>query len=169
MPDILMHNPANLAVAASMLIASIAVYFDVRERRIPNRLVGPAMVLGLVLNLVAFGPGGLLFSLTGLLLGGLLFLAPVALLGRGAGDLKLLAALGALCGPSVVLWTGLWAGVFGAVCALVALIWTRRTGAVLAGMAMDVSTGTFPIARSAIAIPYAVPIGLGLVTAILTR
>ena len=49
------------------------------------------------------------------MLGALLFVLPVAFLRRGAGDLKLLASLGAIGGPAFVLWSGfglVWPAVF---------------------------------------------------------
>ena len=55
---------------------------------------------------------------------------------RGAGDLKLLASLGAMSGPEFVLWCGLWAGVAGGVLAIGVLLVRRNIGPVLAGMTM---------------------------------
>jgi prepilin peptidase CpaA len=161
------HNPDQYGVAAALLLAACAVFFDLRERRIPNRLVVPAMGLGLLLNLIVFGPGGLAFAASGLLTGAILFLLPVALLNRGAGDLKLLAAIGSLCGPSFAFWSGLWAGVFGLVVALLVLFWSRRVGTVLAGLSLDFASGSFPVARSGMSIPYAIPVALGTVVAAL--
>src|SRR3954452_20112624 len=87
-----------------LVVVAIAVVTDIRRRRIYNVLTFPAMALGIVLNTVLHGGAGLLLSVTGLLLGAAIFFIPGAAGGRGAGDLKLLAAIGALGGPVFVFW-----------------------------------------------------------------
>jgi prepilin peptidase CpaA len=91
----------------------------------------------------------------------------VALLGRGAGDLKLIAAVGAFGGPAFVFWAALWTGVAGGVLAICVLLYRRRLGAVLAGFAIDAQTGQFPVAQSNIRLPYAVPIATGVLITLL--
>jgi len=73
---------------------------DVRSRRIPNRLTGPAILAGLVLH-AAFGgwPGLGDSALAGLIAGGI-FLVFFLAGGMGAGDVKLMAAVGCLSGLS---------------------------------------------------------------------
>lgn len=84
--------------ALALAVVLLAALEDLRSRRIPNRLTLPAMLVGLCLHGAAGGPTGLWFSLAGLLTGfGLLILFYV-LGGLGAGDVKLLAASGALLG-----------------------------------------------------------------------
>jgi len=156
-----------LAVIAILIVCGVAAVTDIRQRRILNLVTFPAMALGVAINTAAYGRSGLAFALSGLLLGVLLFVVPVAFMGRGAGDLKLLAALGALGGPAFVFWTALWSGALGGVFALVVLINQRRLGTVLAGFALDAQTGQFPVARSNIRIPYAVPIAAGAVIGLL--
>jgi prepilin peptidase CpaA len=145
---------------------AIAVTTDVRSRKIYNALTLPAMALGLVINTVTNGFSGLLFAITGLLLGAMLFSLPVAFLGRGAGDLKLLAAVGSLGGPVFVIWCALLTGVAGALFAIAVLVRKRRFGVVMAGMAFDVANGQAPVAASGIRLPYAVPIAAGAVAAL---
>jgi prepilin peptidase CpaA len=101
-----------------------------------------------------------------MLLGAVLFALPVAFLGRGAGDLKLIAAIGAIGGPVFVLWSALLAGVAGAILAASVLVARRRLGVVLAGMALDVTGGHVPAANSNIRLPYAVPIAAGVIAAL---
>ena len=95
-----------------VLVTVIAARVDVRTRRIPNRLTGPAVLLGVVAHVVAHGLPGLWASLLGMAVaGGLLF--PGWLLGwMGAGDVKLMAAVGA--------WLGFPLGVFAALASLIA-------------------------------------------------
>lgn len=92
---------------------------DVSTRRIPNRLTFPAAAAGLAFGLLTTGPRGGLFALAGLALGLALFLPFFLLGGLGAGDVKLLAALGAWLGPRAILWTGLYGMIAGGLLALV--------------------------------------------------
>jgi prepilin peptidase CpaA len=62
------------------------------------------MALGFILNGIKSGPHGLLFSLEGIGVTCLLFIL-FALMGMGAGDIKMLWAIGSLMGPTFTLWT----------------------------------------------------------------
>jgi Flp pilus assembly protein protease CpaA len=75
-----------------------AGWLDWRTRRIPNWLTVPGAVAGLALNSIVGGRYGAVRSLegTGLALG--LMLLPVLLRGMGAGDWKLMGAVGAMMG-----------------------------------------------------------------------
>jgi prepilin signal peptidase PulO-like enzyme (type II secretory pathway) len=87
-------------IAGSVLCAGIGSVHDVRERRIPNRVTGPAMVAGLVLHTVLGGWHGLGDSaLAGLIAGGI-FLVFFLAGGMGAGDVKLMAAVGCIAGTA---------------------------------------------------------------------
>ncbi|MEW6751085.1 MAG: prepilin peptidase [Candidatus Latescibacterota bacterium] len=87
---------------------------DLRSRRIPNLLTVPSAAAGVVFGGLAAGSAGLWQSTLGLLLAGAVFLVPYGAGGMGAGDVKLMAAVGALVGfPHVVqvlLYTGLCGG-----------------------------------------------------------
>jgi prepilin peptidase CpaA len=158
---------SNPAIQISILVVvAIAVVTDLRQRKIFNVLTFPAMALGLVLNTVSDGPAGILLSLTGLLLGAVLFLIPVAAGGRGAGDLKLLAAVGALGGPVFILWCALFTSLIGGVFAIAVLLAKRRFISVAGGMALSLYTQQGPRMTSNIRLPYAVPIALGAVAAL---
>jgi prepilin peptidase CpaA len=156
-------------VIAILIVVSVAVATDVRQRRIYNALTVPAMVFGLSLRAATDGTTGLLSAVAGLLLGAALFTIPVVFLGRGAGDLKLLAALGAIGGPGFVVWCALLTGAAGAAFAVIVLLSRRRFGMVVGGMALDMISGQMPAAASNIRLPYAVPIALGAVATIALR
>jgi len=108
------------------LIAAVAGYTDFRWRRIPNWLTVPGLVLGIVLNASAWGWAGTRAALLGAGLGLLILLPFVLVRSLGAGDWKLVGALGAFLGPqrliTVLFATLLIAGVM----ALVLVIWKRR-------------------------------------------
>lgn len=99
-----------------------AAVFDIRSRRIPNWLVFSLIVLGFAYNLITNGPYGLLEGGFGFLLGLGLLLIPFSIGGVGAGDVKLLAAIGAVKGPSFVLASFLCGAVIGGLLAIAVLL-----------------------------------------------
>lgn len=85
----------------SLVVIVIAVaIFDFRERRIPNLIVFPASLLGLIIHTVETGLGGLLFSLKGLGIGFALLLIPYLVKGMKAGDVKFVMAIGSFVGAA---------------------------------------------------------------------
>ncbi len=84
-------------------ILAFACYGEIRERRIPNWLTLGAIVLGLGAAAIEGEVDGLVDSALGLAIAGGLFL-PFCLLGVvGGGDMKLMAAVGAIVGWPMVL------------------------------------------------------------------
>jgi prepilin peptidase CpaA len=81
------------------LLAAIAGYTDYRWRRIPNWLTVPGLLLGIALNSAAWGWRGTKESLLGAGLGLLILLPFVLVRSLGAGDWKLIGAVGAFVGP----------------------------------------------------------------------
>lgn len=127
MPTI--FNPAFSALVAGALIAAIV---DIRTRKIPNALT--ATMAGIGLGLAATGLSGLSVwaSMAGFALG-LALMMPGHLLGAtGAGDVKLMAAVGAVVGPATVITAFLFAAVAGGVLAVVIAARRRRLGATIA-------------------------------------
>jgi prepilin peptidase CpaA len=84
-------------------------------------LTYPAIVFGIIYNL-AFNPKPWYFSVAGLCAGFLILLIPYILGGIGAGDVKLLMALGAFLGAGSVVWIGLYGGIAGGVLSLFILV-----------------------------------------------
>ncbi|MFO0794286.1 MAG: A24 family peptidase [Candidatus Brocadiaceae bacterium] len=104
-----------------LVILIIAVIHDVRFHKIPNWLTFPAMVLGLFYNVSVSGLRGSAFSLEGLFLGIALFMPFYIVAGMGAGDIKLMGAVGGLIGPKGVLMASFGTVIMGSVYALVLL------------------------------------------------
>lgn len=105
-----------------LAVLAISVFFDLRFRRIPNWLTFPAMVAGLLFNTYVGGVPGLLLSLGGLLIGFGVFIAFYMLGGMGAGDVKLMAAIGSLLGPKDVLYVALYTAIAGGVYAILLMV-----------------------------------------------
>ena len=113
----------STAVIAS-IVALVACVTDVRSRRIPNVLTFGAAAAALVFHAVTPGAGGLGVAAGGWLMGAAVF-APFFLLGgMGAGDVKLMAALGAWLGPGEALAIALYASLAGGVIAIGVSLYT---------------------------------------------
>jgi prepilin peptidase CpaA len=110
--------PESLPTVAVLSTGAAACVTDFRSRRIPNVLTFGASAAAIVFFGVANGWAGVGWSLAGWAVGCALFLPWFLLGGMGAGDVKLLAALGAWVGPTTAIWVALYAGIAGGVFAL---------------------------------------------------
>jgi prepilin peptidase CpaA len=110
------------------ILVAIAAVFDIRYRRIPNWLVLAGIIVGLAWNVYSSDHwlSGLLRALGGLGLGFILYFPLYLIRARGAGDVKLLAAVGAITGWSNCLWIFLLTAVLGGVIALILLMFRGR-------------------------------------------
>lgn len=117
--DISEHQATFVFFAAILILAA---FFDMRNRKIPNLLTFPAILVGLAFHFSASGLQGLFFSLKGLGLGFALLIPFYAGGGMGAGDVKLMAAVGAFVGTLQMLKIFLLTAVSGGVYALVLMI-----------------------------------------------
>lgn len=112
--------PFSILFLSSVLI--VAAIIDVRVKKIPNLLTFPTMAVGLAYHLATNGMSGFIFSFEGLILGIALFLVPYIMGGMGAGDAKLMGAVGAVIGPKGVLIASLLTAVIGGVYALIVFL-----------------------------------------------
>ncbi len=156
-------------------LAGAACWFDLRTRRIPNALTFPAALVGLITATVVHGGYGTFSSVAGLFVGLLLFFPLFALKGLGAGDVKLLGAIGAWLGTAAVLMVAFYTALAGGVLA-VALIWKHRYGGQAARNLWLLLThwrvsGLQPLDALTLEtsagpkLPYALPIAVGLALA----
>jgi prepilin peptidase CpaA len=109
-----------------LLVAQAAVT-DLAVRKIPNVLVLGGLLLALALHLLAeprWGAAG--FWLAGLLAGFFLFLPLYAARGMAAGDVKLMAMVGAFAGPGGALRIAVLTWLAGGLMALAMLAATGR-------------------------------------------
>jgi prepilin peptidase CpaA len=139
----------NQVLAESVLILAgilglIAGWTDWRSRRIPNWLTVSGAAIGLLINTAALGWTGAVLSLEGLGLGLLILLPLVALRGIGAGDWKLVGAIGAFVGPRPLLFVLAGAVLIAGVMAVGLVIYKRRvlqTGRNLGRLLFALATG----------------------------
>lgn len=88
----------------SLALTFLAGSLDWRTRRIPNWLTIPSILLGIAVHGYLTGWHGALFALEGAGLALLLLMPPVLMRVLGAGDWKLMGAVGAFMGPVLVLF-----------------------------------------------------------------
>src|SRR4051794_15183540 len=110
LPDLLRLLLVVVAVAAGVT--------DILWRKIPNWLALAAVIAGFAVRYYVGGTPGLITAAKGLGLAFLIYFPLWLLRAMGAGDVKLMAALGAIAGPGHWLLIFLAAGILGAVAAL---------------------------------------------------
>jgi prepilin peptidase CpaA len=159
----LISSLAFAALAAGVIGATVV---DLRTRRIPNVLTAALAAVGLGiaaagLNVVSVGAAAL-----GLVVGLALMLPGHVLGATGAGDVKLMAAVGSLMGPLLVVKAVLFTLVAGGVLAVMVALWRRRLGLTIAGTARLIATpgearNEIAVAPAAARFAYAPAIALG--------
>jgi prepilin peptidase CpaA len=102
----------------TVAVVTVASITDLSDRRIPNWLVLPFLVLGLIVAGFSNGFRGLGQSVLGVLAATLVMGVFWFLGGMGMGDLKLCAAVGAWIGPSQLFVALVLTGLAGGVMAL---------------------------------------------------
>ena len=170
--------PQPVSSVAVVLVVAAAVVWDLKSRRVPNALTLGGAVAAIVVAGFTQGWPGVLRSGAGWVTGAALFFPLFALGGMGAGDVKLLAAIGAWLGPIGAVWAGLYGAVAGGVMALaVALgrgyagVAVRNVGAMLrlwsAGGVQRID-GLTLADKTSVRLPYALPLAVGALLAIWT-
>jgi len=116
-----------------VLIATVlaAAYYDLRVRRIPNWISLSGVILGLGLNIYFQNRLGLMTALGGLLIALSIYVPLYALKGMGAGDVKLMAAVGAIAGPGNWLNIFIMTALLGGAAALTLVLLRRKMGQTL--------------------------------------
>ncbi|HEY9723748.1 MAG TPA: A24 family peptidase [Oscillatoriaceae cyanobacterium] len=156
-------------------IVIIAMVTDLQTRKIYNWLTFPAMLVGLVLNIALGGVSGLESSLIGLAAGSLLFVVGFLMGAMGAGDVKLMAAVGLWLGWPHTLAAVVYVTVAGA---LVAIVSATANGSLpkllnnvkwfFLGLIIPGAKATVALGDSAAPpVPYGVSIAIGTALALL--
>jgi prepilin peptidase CpaA len=156
----------------TIVVLAVATFTDLRSRRIPNWLVFPYLLAGILVSPWRYDwPGarqsfwhGLEQSLAGLGLGLLIYGILFWIGGMGAGDVKLCAAIGAWIGPSQLFMALVLTAMAGG---LMVLCW-----AAFGGFLKDLFTGksapgqVHPLKRK---MPYAPAIAIGTLISFFSR
>lgn len=121
-------------IIAAFICALIGAGWDVATRRIPNWLTYSGLAAGLAFRACLGGWHGVWYGFAGALVGGGIFLVFFLVHGMGAGDVKLMAAVGCLAGLGQVLMIVLTSAIAGGILGLVFMVVHRRVGRTLRNM-----------------------------------
>jgi prepilin peptidase CpaA len=104
-----------------IITLAISVYTDLKSRKIYNKVIYPVLLISFVIHLFLSGWEGLSFFFSGFFIGLGILIIPFFLGGVGAGDVKLLALVGAIKGWVFVIYTGIYMAIIGGIIALILL------------------------------------------------
>jgi prepilin peptidase CpaA len=119
-------NAQQAIWAVTIGVTLVAAFVDFRSRKIPNWLTVPAFVAGLTLRTALFGWPGAKSALEGTGLALVLLLPLVLMRALGAGDWKLMGAVGAFLGPILFLFVLLGSILASGIMAVVEMARTRK-------------------------------------------
>lgn len=164
--------PKEVVWLVSILLVEAAV-IDGRKLKVPNWLTFHLAAFGLAYSAWSGGRLGLIESLEGALIG-LALLMPLHVIGgMGAGDVKLLAGVGAWVGPWVTLGAFVTSAVVGGVMAVAMVAWSgqyARHWAMFHTIGNEILTVRNPVKLSETAaarkpammlLPYGIPLAVG--------
>ncbi len=121
-----MKSIAYIIWGFAIVLALLAGWIDWRSHRLPNWLTVTGFAVGIIANTAFFGWAGLKNGLIGAAIP-LGILLPVVLLhGLGAGDWKLMGALGAIVGRDEILHVLMATIIFAGLIAFGQMIWQKR-------------------------------------------
>lgn len=109
------------------LLVIIAAVCDIRSRRIPNKLVFPGALAAIAFHTISPYGIGFLSSMGGLAFGLIAFLPLYMTRAMGAGDVKLMAMVGAFLGPMAALGAIITTLIAGGVLAIASAIRNKST------------------------------------------
>ncbi len=134
-----LETQATAVVIGIMVLVAAAT--DLRWGKIYNWLTLPVLALAPVWHLSSRQLPGLWFSLQGfgVTVVALTLMAMLAGRGMGGGDMKLLATVGALGGPSFALWALLFTALSGPIVVVPAMIRQRIVGYTLRNLAANMA------------------------------
>lgn len=165
----------SLIVLSIFLLLATAT--DFKHQKIPNKITFTGLAAGLILSVLTSGEllNGFLFSVYGAA-SGLLLLLPVYAYGKmGAGDVKLLAMVGAFLGANGAFWACIWSLLVGGLLAIAWVVYSlglwnfcvKTVGAVTLSQLDGVRTQLRPSSSGVLKsnMPYAGAIAAGSVIA----
>lgn len=112
-----------MQIISSGLFFIIAIAFDLTLKKIPNWLCLITIFSGFVINSYFAQLNGLMLSFLGFTLAFIILFPTFIFKILGAGDIKLMMGIGALMGPTLLIWSVLYAVVAGAITSLILILW----------------------------------------------
>ncbi len=108
------------------LVLIVAAVIDGRQLKVPNWITFPMILSGWLASGIIYGWDGVAASLWGTAIGLGLLLPAYAVGGMGAGDVKLLAGVGAWAGASQTFWAFVVSAIIGAIIAVIMVVVSRK-------------------------------------------
>lgn len=124
-------------------MSGICALTDLKSRKIFNIITIPGMLIGAIYWFINSGISGFMTWGLGLLLGGGLLILPFIYGYMGAGDVKMMAMIGALAGPAFALNAFFWSSIFGGVLGLFYLWILRKSKKDYIPYGVAISSGVF--------------------------
>jgi prepilin peptidase CpaA len=107
---------------------AVAALIDGLKLKVPNWITFPMILSGWLYSGLWFGWEGLGWSVVGTVVGLALLLPAYAIGGMGAGDVKLLAGVGAWVGPTITFHAFCVSAIVGGLMAVAMVLWRRKWG-----------------------------------------
>ena len=164
------QNWPTWLVTITLVVAAI---IDGYKLKVPNWITFPMIISGWVISTVSFGWPGLGWSLVGTGVGLALLMPAYAVGGMGAGDVKLLAGVGAWVGGTVTLYAFCVSAIIGGIIAVAMVVyrqawlkhyaqfWTIWTEMVTIRDPEKLSEIAAGRKSSMLLLPYGIPIAIG--------
>ena len=114
-------------VACVVAFTMAAAAIDMKTRRLPNWLTVPGFVAGVIYHTATYGFSGLGYSLLGFLAGFSLLFVLWIIGGGGAGDVKLMGALGAWMGPTHIFIVFVLSAFIAVICSVAVVAFASAT------------------------------------------
>ena len=155
------------------VVLVVAAVIDGWKLKVPNWITFPMIISGWVYSTVAFGWPGLMWSVVGTAVGLALLLPAYAIGGMGAGDVKLMAGIGAWVWPAVTFYAFCVSAVLGGVIAVGMVLWRgawakhrQQFGHILNEIAVvrdpeQLAAIAAERKSSMLLLPYGIPIAIG--------
>jgi prepilin peptidase CpaA len=169
----------TLTTGAVLIIGAAACVTDLHSRRIPNWLTFGASAVAIAYQFATAGQVGVQHAMGGWVVGLVLFMPLFLLNGMGAGDVKLLAALGAWLGPADATHLAMYASIAGGLIAVPLAIRHRYLGTAFTNLGSLAKfwwyCGIRPLRRVSLdggtgpRLAYAVPVFFGAVVTLWLR
>ncbi len=152
---------------------ALASWIDYAQRRVPNWLNAALVAMGFVAQGVYFGAAGIGDGFLGLCVGLGVLIIPWAMHGMGAGDVKLMAAIGVWFGPWMTFVSFMIGAVIGGVIAAIMIVSARRVSLALGHMSLILAktrsretmfsdfASAKSLGESPQLLPYGVPLSIG--------
>lgn len=132
MTEIISNMAQNWVFWFVSIFCIVAAYIDGKELRVPNKLTFPMIIAGWIYSSISYGMSGdgwyigLLWSLAGTAVGLMTLIPAMSIGGMGAGDVKMMAAIGAWVHCTITFYAFCLSTIIGAVLAVAMIVWSGK-------------------------------------------